>query len=372
MAQHMLMADLGALLLVLGLTGPLLQPVLAHAGRAPAARARPPGGGVLAVGGRPVRLALAGALPGRPRPPARCTRCSTRSFVFFGFTMWLALLGPLPQPSWFGNGAKLLYIVAVRLTGALLGNIFIWSGSVFYPDYRPGEASWDLIAAAGPGRGGHDHDDREQHRHRSTARMAVREDRARVARSARSCWSWPARAGWSWTSGERPGRVASGRGDELRRRLERGLMRAAIALVARVAGLAGCAARRTGPVARGRGALARGRDDPRLADGRRRTATSAGRPRSSPPVRSSTRAGPFRLPNSAAARIFNEGLPCHADLIALEDEGAKVLATFRLRAGPGGPCDGGSRCATRSSTASSPSGASYRGAADADPLGPAV
>jgi hypothetical protein len=49
---------------------------------------------------------------------------------------------------------------------------------------------------------------------------------------------------------------------------------------------------------------------------------------------------PFRLPNAAAARIFNAGLPCHADLIALEDEGAKVLATFRLTPGPGGPCRG--------------------------------
>jgi hypothetical protein len=49
---------------------------------------------------------------------------------------------------------------------------------------------------------------------------------------------------------------------------------------------------------------------------------------------------PFRLPNAAAARIFNAGLPCHADLIRLEDEGAKVLATFRLSPGPGGPCRG--------------------------------
>ena len=58
--------------------------------------------------------------------------------------MWFALLGPLPQPAWFGNGAKLGYIVAVRLTGALLGNVFVWSESVFYPDYRPGQASWDI------------------------------------------------------------------------------------------------------------------------------------------------------------------------------------------------------------------------------------
>jgi hypothetical protein len=49
---------------------------------------------------------------------------------------------------------------------------------------------------------------------------------------------------------------------------------------------------------------------------------------------------PFRLPDAAAARIFNAGLPCHAKLISLEDEGAKVLATFRLTPGPGGPCRG--------------------------------
>src|SRR3954462_13810414 len=58
--------------------------------------------------------------------------------------MWMALLGPLPAPSWFGNGARLVYVVAVRLSGALLGNVFIWSGSVFYPDYRKGQAYWDI------------------------------------------------------------------------------------------------------------------------------------------------------------------------------------------------------------------------------------
>jgi hypothetical protein len=49
---------------------------------------------------------------------------------------------------------------------------------------------------------------------------------------------------------------------------------------------------------------------------------------------------PFRLRNRAAARLFNATLPCHADLVGLEDEGAKVLATFRLEPGPGGPCHG--------------------------------
>jgi cytochrome c oxidase assembly factor CtaG len=61
-------------------------------------------------------------------------------FLAFGINMWMCLLGPLPTPSWFGNLARLLYIVAVRLAGAVLGNIFLWSGSVFYPFYVHGDA----------------------------------------------------------------------------------------------------------------------------------------------------------------------------------------------------------------------------------------
>ena len=50
---------------------------------------------------------------------------------------------------------------------------------------------------------------------------------------------------------------------------------------------------------------------------------------------------PFRLPSPAAARIFNAGLPCRADLAGVQDEpGPKSLASFRLREGPGGPCSG--------------------------------
>ena len=49
--------------------------------------------------------------------------------------MWMPLFGPLPKPAWFTNIAKLGYIIAVRLLGTLLGNIFIWSGSVFYGFY---------------------------------------------------------------------------------------------------------------------------------------------------------------------------------------------------------------------------------------------
>jgi cytochrome c oxidase assembly factor CtaG len=69
--------------------------------------------------------------------------------------MWMALLGPLPKPSWFGNAARLVYIIIVRLAGTVLANVMIFSGTVLYPIYRGGDAHWhispmgDQIAAAG-------------------------------------------------------------------------------------------------------------------------------------------------------------------------------------------------------------------------------
>jgi cytochrome c oxidase assembly factor CtaG len=143
MAQHLLIADLGALLIVLGLTGPILQPLLATR----LARS-------LRVLAHPVVAFTLWALDLYVWHLPVFYEASINSeavhalqhttFVFFGVTMWFALLGPLPQPAWFGNGAKLLYIVAVRLTGALLGNVFVWSETIFYPDYRPGQASWEI------------------------------------------------------------------------------------------------------------------------------------------------------------------------------------------------------------------------------------
>jgi hypothetical protein len=49
---------------------------------------------------------------------------------------------------------------------------------------------------------------------------------------------------------------------------------------------------------------------------------------------------PYRLRNRAAAKLFNSGLPCRGELVEVKDEGERVLATFRLRDGPGGSCDG--------------------------------
>jgi hypothetical protein len=51
---------------------------------------------------------------------------------------------------------------------------------------------------------------------------------------------------------------------------------------------------------------------------------------------------PYRLRSKSQAFAFNASLPCRADLIAMRGGGhaSHVLATFKLRRGPGGKCTG--------------------------------
>src|SRR5258708_6660262 len=54
--------------------------------------------------------------------------------MFFGFGVyrWMRVFGPLPMRSWFGHLVRLIYIVGVRLAGAVLGNISLGCGNDFY------------------------------------------------------------------------------------------------------------------------------------------------------------------------------------------------------------------------------------------------
>ena len=146
MLEHLLLADLGTLLLVLGLTGPLLQPLLAA-----------PGLRWLRVFAHPVVALTAWTanfylwhLPALYQ--AAITDDAVHAlqhimFVSFGIAMWMALLGPLPKPAWFGNAAKIGYIVAVRLVQSVLANALLWSSGVLYPRYAAGQAEWGINAA---------------------------------------------------------------------------------------------------------------------------------------------------------------------------------------------------------------------------------
>ncbi len=145
MTEHLLLADLAALLIVLGLTGPVL---------APALRVR--WLGWLRVFTHPlVALPLWAADFFAWHVPVLYQAAVAHSgihalehamFIGFGVAMWMALLGPLPRPIWFGNLAKLLYILGVRLLGTILANVLLWSGAA-YPRYAAGERLWHISPA---------------------------------------------------------------------------------------------------------------------------------------------------------------------------------------------------------------------------------
>ena len=147
MVEHLIVGDLGALLLVLGLTGPLLAPVLRIRFFD---RLRALTHPVVAFGLWAAGLYL-WHLPVLHEAAVRhgaVHALQHACFVAFGVNMWLALLGPLPKPAWFGNAARLVYVVAVRLTGAVLGNVLVFGGQIFYGVYAPGEHAHGISAAA--------------------------------------------------------------------------------------------------------------------------------------------------------------------------------------------------------------------------------
>jgi putative membrane protein len=147
MVEHLLIADLGALLLVLGLTGPILQPLL----RLPELR-------WLRVFAHPaVALPLWAInfylwhLPALYQGAVENDTVHALEHIMFvscGMAMWMALLGPLPKPAWFGNLARMGYVLAVRLIETVLANVLLWSGIVFYPRYAAGEREWHVSPLA--------------------------------------------------------------------------------------------------------------------------------------------------------------------------------------------------------------------------------
>lgn len=153
MIEHLLLADIGALLIVLGLTGPMLQPVLQVRFFD---RLRVLTNPAIAFPIWALDL-YAWHLPVFYEAALRNNSVHALEHAMFiacGINMWMPLFGPLPKPRWFGNAAQLGYILAVRLAGALLGNVFIWSGSIFYSFYSKGEAQWGISALKDQGAAG--------------------------------------------------------------------------------------------------------------------------------------------------------------------------------------------------------------------------
>jgi cytochrome c oxidase assembly factor CtaG len=135
MLQHVIIGDLAPLCFMVGLTGPILRPVLKFK---LVERLRVLAHPLVALPVWATNLYLwhtpflyDAALHHAPVH-------ALEHFLFFtcGCLIWEPVVETLPAPAWFGTGAKIGYIVTVRLVETVLGNVFIWSNSAFYSVYR--------------------------------------------------------------------------------------------------------------------------------------------------------------------------------------------------------------------------------------------
>ncbi|MGH2833782.1 MAG: cytochrome c oxidase assembly protein [Solirubrobacteraceae bacterium] len=143
MVQHIVIGDFCSLLIVLGLTGPVLQPLL-HI-----RLTRP-----LRTLANPLVALLLWALDLYVWHTPLLYQLAIRHdlvhalehacLLWFGTLLWLGLIGPLPKPAWFTGWGELGYVFAVRLIGAVLANVLIWGQSVFYPVYDASDGARGL------------------------------------------------------------------------------------------------------------------------------------------------------------------------------------------------------------------------------------
>jgi cytochrome c oxidase assembly factor CtaG len=143
MVQHLLIGDLAPLAIVLGLSGPILRPLLAL----PAVErlrwmVHPLA--ALPIWALTLYLWHLPALYQAALSNDAVHALEHAMFFYSGLIMWAAVIEPLPGPAWFGSAAKAAYVLVVRTLSAVLASVFIWAGQPLYPDYAGGEASWGI------------------------------------------------------------------------------------------------------------------------------------------------------------------------------------------------------------------------------------
>ena len=150
MLQHVLLGDVAALLVLVGLTGPLLRPVLALP---VVARLRVLAHPAVALPVWALNLYV-WHLPVLYEAALRSDGVHALQHMLFfgcGVLMWAPVIETLPAPVWFGTGWKLGYIVVVRMLETVLGNVFFWAGEPLYETYERADRLWGVSPLADQG-----------------------------------------------------------------------------------------------------------------------------------------------------------------------------------------------------------------------------
>jgi putative membrane protein len=141
MVQHVLIGDVAPFLVVLGLTGPLLRPVLALPGfyslrvLTHPLVALPLWAGDLAAWHVPYLYDAALAHPA-------VHALEHALFFACGAIVWSVLFELLPGPRWFGIGARAGYLVLMWFFSLALSSFFLWSRHPYYEPYVRAPRMW--------------------------------------------------------------------------------------------------------------------------------------------------------------------------------------------------------------------------------------
>jgi cytochrome c oxidase assembly factor CtaG len=143
MIQHIIVGEICSLFIVIGLTGTMLAPLMRlRIARPLRAMANP----VVALALWALDLYLWHLPLFYPLAIRHdlIHAVEHACLLWFGVMLWMGLLGPLPKPAWFEGWGGVGYVIGVRLSGAILANVFIWAQTVFYPVYKESDARHGL------------------------------------------------------------------------------------------------------------------------------------------------------------------------------------------------------------------------------------
>jgi cytochrome c oxidase assembly factor CtaG len=134
MLQHVILGDLAPLCFVVGLTGPILRPVLAL----PVVdKLRVLAHPLVALPLWAVDLVAWHTTPLYDAALDHDAVHALQHLLFFtcGALLWSALLELLPGPRWFRLPHRVGYVGAMWLVSLALSQVFLWSGHAYYPRY---------------------------------------------------------------------------------------------------------------------------------------------------------------------------------------------------------------------------------------------